>query len=350
MKIGIKNGFYIMIIQTILIGISYSKEWEPLELANYTRKNDFVIDTNTYLDKSSQAYTNILNYVTEIQDLRKFQVYVFFIDSISSKYNINFLVSSTKDIEKFVNDLAWYLLKGNVEDDKNSLIILFSINDRQNRIRTGEYVKKYLTDIKASSYLERLKSKLRSRNYIDALEDLMNNINWRITKDTSFYDFLDTLMGVFLLILICVVLFKNKSYRQSRNENQRDYIAESKLDKIKKISEKNKENANFIEDVCIICLEDFTEQEKNSLKKSNCKQEINKIEKKDLNVEKKENVIIEDNKKHELNNNQVEINLNLINTNINNNAKNDKHKNFKHDDVIRINEINFENKGNIYLF
>jgi len=345
MKLEIRNLFYFILLQTFLIRLTYSKEWEPLELANLTRKKDLVIDTNMYLEKSSQAYTNMMNYVLEIQDLKKFQVYIYFIDSISSKYTINFLLSSRKDIKKFVNDLAWVLLKGNVDADKNSLIILFSINDRQNRIRTGENVRKFLSDSKASSYLQRLKSKLQSGNYIDALDDLMYNINWRLTKDTSFYDFFENFIGFIFPSLFCLILF-SCSLCESRNENQRDYVAETKLEKIKKISEKNKNNVNFIEDVCIICLENYTEQERNSLNQSKLNKENNEKEIKNTNVEKIENVIMEENKKVELNNNQIENNKNLLNTNIEKPEKNDNHIN--KNDNNKINETNLENKGTLF--
>jgi hypothetical protein len=347
-----KLFFFFTFLQTLLVGSVFSREWEPEALVNKTLKQDVIIDTNNYIDKSLEAYKNILNYAQEIQDLRKFSVYIYFIDSISSNYTSSYVFSVRKDIDRFVNDIAWHLVKGNVESDKNSLIILFSIEDRLNRIRTGENVRKYISDEKSLKYLKNLKSKMRSADYTAALEDLMYNVNWRITKDTSFYDFLENLFSYLIIFVICICCCVSCFSKEDDPYNRRDVIAESKLEKIKRISEKNKNNAKFVEDNCIICLEEFTEEEKAEFMKKKNEHE-HEHERKENNNELKNEVdlgIVQNNSLGNNNNNYEhkkdinngdQVNNNLIDLNY---GKKDK---YASDDVIRVNDVELGKIGNL---
>jgi len=355
-----KYLYLIALLQTLLIDSALSKEWEPEALVNMTKKNDLIVDTKNYIDKSGESYKTILNYAQEIQDVRRFSVYIYFIDSMSSQYRSGYF-SVRNDIERFVNDIAWHLVKGKIENDKDSLIILFSIEDRQNRIRTGENVRKYLKDDKALNYLKNLKSKMRGGDYTGALEDLMYNVNWRITKDTSFYDFLENLFAFVVLIGLCVFCCVMCAKKQDDPYNQRDYIAESKLEKIKKISEKNKNNVKFVEENCIICLEEFNAQEKAELMKEKEKDDNGQIKKSENeNHEEllKSNVVdlgfVQNNLLE--NNTNINVNYNGVNglmLNKNNNDLNYANKTEKvyaldkkdADDVIRVNDLELGKRG-----
>jgi len=280
-------------------------------LANITKQGDIIIDTNNYLDINTESYTNILNYSKEIQDLRNLKVYIYFIDLISDKYIIKGFLSNKKEIFTFLNDLAWFQLKGNVEDDKNSLFILFSIGDRQNRIRTGENVMQYVSDKKASDFLNDIKVDLRYEKYNTALENLMYNLNWRITKDTAFWDFIQEY--VIPISIICAISICLYFYRERNVNNLRDQVAESKLDKIKKISEKNKNNVKFVEDNCIICLEEFNQEEKSQLSINKAANDIHKdIENNNETTETKINnnfIYITDEKNDKFKNSQINIEM-----------------------------------------
>jgi len=344
-----KLFFFFIFLQTLFDNYVFSREWEPEALVNKTLKQDFIIDTNNYIDKSRVAYKNILNYAQEIQDLRKFSVYIYFIDSISSNYTSSYVFSVRKDIDRFVNDIAWHLVKGNIESDKNSLIILFSIEDRLNRIRTGENVRKYISDEKSLKYLKNLKSQMRSADYTAALEDLMYNVNWRITKDTSFYDFLESLFSYLVIFGICIFCCVSCFSKADDPYNRKDVIAESKLEKIKKISEKNKNNAKFVEDNCIICLEEFTEEEKAEFMKKKNENEHEHMEnnnevKNQVDLGIVQNNSLENNNNYENKkdiNNGDQVNNNLIDLN---NGKKDK---YAADDVIRVNDVELGKIGNL---
>jgi len=106
-------------------------------------------------------------------------------------------------------------------------------------------------------------------------------------------DFSINYKGYIVLIIItlyvCVIVF-NLVF--SNCCKSRKSVSE-KLQKIKKLTESKKDKKKFIEDNCIICLEEFTEQELQS-KKSNYLNKDNK----ESNM-KAEDVIKEDNQKNE---------------------------------------------------
>lgn len=299
-----KNYSYILpllFLLIVLIPINESKEWDPKSLAELPDK-DLIIDTNSYLNRRSPSYTKTLDYIKDIMDKKNIQVYVYFIDSISQDYKQTGFLTTNINIDKFVNDLAFHVEKGHQGKDKNSIFVVFSVNDRKNRIRTGENVKKIITNDRAASYLKNLKSKLRSQDYTGALEDLLYEINWRLTKNTFWYDFMQGFLYylfLFGMCFLCCFSMKSDEYRPY----EKDSIAENKLEKIKKISESNKNNIKFVEDNCIICLEEFNEEEKNKLLgKKNDQEKKNKDE---IKEEVKENlhkdvIIIEDEEKGSL--------------------------------------------------
>jgi hypothetical protein len=257
--------FRSILLFALIFSLFTSKEWDAKTLSGLTDR-DFIIDTDNYINRSGPSYMKILDYIREIQTEKKFLVYIYFISSITPNYKTKGFLSTTTHIEKFVNDLAFYSENGNPEKDKNSIFIVFSIQERVNRIRTGENVKKILTNEKASYYLNSVRSYLKKSDYTGALEELMYRLNYRLTKNTFWEDFFDnflvclTLLGVFWF---CCFYKNNDNY----SPYVQDEVAESKLEKIKKISENNKDNVKFLDDNCIICLEEFTQEEKNRLLK-----------------------------------------------------------------------------------
>ena len=296
----------------VLINFTLSKSWESEDLATLD-SSKILVDTNYYIDKSGQDFNNILDYAYEIQSLRKFKVFIYFIESISDKYKESIWYLGRKNIEFFVNDLAFIHLKGNLEDDKNSLFILFSIEDKQNTIRTGENVKKFLGDSYSTQYLKDLKYSLRSAKYTQALKDLLYNVNWRITKDTSLSDFFSNFVSVLILGGFCFFLVASLISRNSSSSATLDKGAEDKLKKIKEICEKNVNNVKFLEDNCIICLEEYSQEEKDKV--------LNKNQKKLVNEEK--NFMINTiNKENNTNRNLFEIENNEKNIGLLNNDKN----------------------------
>jgi uncharacterized membrane protein YgcG len=241
-----------ILIVFILVSFCQSQKtqkWKVEELvkAYNASSNKQVIDPNDYLDNNSLD-EKTLTLINTLEAEKKITTRIFIISGISDEYKSFF----STDIEKYVNDLSFEILKGNKEDELDSIFILFSINDRIMRIRTGANVRAYLPDSKAKDYLDSLKSYLRSGKYSTAINYLMDCIHTRITSPyTILWDILEYLLIIVIvgsIIMYYIYLCLSKRISQP---------ASSRLDKIQQICQKAKPKREVIETTCVICLEEF---------------------------------------------------------------------------------------------
>lgn len=243
---------------------TFIKRWKPKELASYSM--NYLVDTNSYIEKSNSSYDNIKEYCDEIYEKKKFDVYIYFIDSISDDYIDKASKENRKNIEQFTYDLAYERLKGNVEKEKNSMFVVFSVEDKQDRIHTGENIRKIIKDDTAHDLLDQIVESLRKGSYTIALEQLIYSIKLEIIPAPLIFRIMKTLLSIIIFLgfwLCCCCCFFVKRERVAT----RDFQLENQLEKMRKVSEINKNNPNFLDDNCIICLEQFTEEQKNSVRK-----------------------------------------------------------------------------------
>ena len=123
---------------------------DPDEILNTTSKSAILSKMNSfYIDKSVINYIIIFykmsNTITNLESL---------VNTFSSKMNMG---------------VAGYSID-------NSLISAFAIEDRLSTIKTGETVKKSLSDSTVKTILNNRKTELQSGNYDKAMEDLINDI------------------------------------------------------------------------------------------------------------------------------------------------------------------------------
>jgi uncharacterized membrane protein YgcG len=230
-----------------------TSKWTPMELAKRQSPTTSIIDPDKYI--ADRKATQIDLHLKDLQKTIGHEVKLYIISEMDSIYNI----------EAFTNDLTYYIFNKDAERDKNSIFILFSINDRKMRVRTGEIPRRTLTDSICVYYLDSLKENLRAGEYETAIADLLYKISKKFTDPDPWEGlkiFLHTYLGtiIFWCIIALVLLFSNKSLDKS---------AEEKLKRIKEICERNKSKKHFIESSCIICLEKFdteTNVELNELK------------------------------------------------------------------------------------
>jgi hypothetical protein len=132
------------------------------------------------------------------------------------------------------------------------MFIVFSINDRIMRIRTGSNVKSYLPDSKAQEYLDTIKSYLRDSEYSQAVNIPTEKIYERITSPyTIYWDILEYAAIVIIVVVLLVI------YIYSYCKNRVIKPAATRLDRIQRICKAGKPNREIIETTCVICLEEF---------------------------------------------------------------------------------------------
>ena len=158
-----------------------------------------------------------------------------------------------------------------MEKDKNSLIILFAINDRQNRVRTGKVVKEKLTDVKLTQYLENIKPLLKIGKYTEAISELVDSIFNNLTGNNKLEILYEKLIifGIVLLVLGIFIYYLVSCLTER--------TITSKLDKIKNITKSNISRDVFIDLNCTICLEAFKQEDLQELKDKKIPKEKNSI-------------------------------------------------------------------------
>jgi uncharacterized membrane protein YgcG len=109
-------------------------------------------------------------------------------------------------------------------NEEKSIFILFSIEDRLNRIRTGNDARNYLSDRKSIAFLNDINHHLKSKDYDQAILDLVKSIHERIIIEQQFLHdvkcFLYNLtwkIPLGLVILIILVIFF-KSFEKDINK------------------------------------------------------------------------------------------------------------------------------------
>lgn len=305
---------------------SLNKYWKPDELVKEF-EGQRIIDTNNFLNKTEKDYKFIEEETDLLEQEYQIKTFIIFINQMDYSYSQYF--KSGKDIERFTNEVAFHLTKGDLKTDENTLIILFSIKDRQNRIRTGKVTKTKLTDKYAAIYLKNIKSLLKEAEYTTALGDLVEYITNNISgnnKMERLWEFLKDVLPFAIIILIIVVAIYNcVSERPMKN----------RLEKIKEISKKNISRDCFIDANCSICLEEFSQTDLDKLKKDRSgtlgtnQSSNSKLENK--SSDSNQDLLREQNENYSINK-DAELNTN---------PRADTEKN--HPDIINIDDIIMEN-------
>lgn len=244
---------FLKILISLLICIQISCFWGSKDYAISDMVNDY--NTNEYqiYDPFKYLYSSDKQYIQEVIDFfnekKKFEVFLFLLKRKSSLDNHN--------IEVYLNDLSFNLLKGDDKRNKNSLFIAYFMDERESRIRTGENVRKILSDDNCTLLQEEIKSMLKSKKYSGAILELFKNIRLDLNEeynqnraDRIFWDRVWTFIIISIVIGIIVYVVYST--------NRKNKTAEETLKKIKEIGEKNKDKpSKFVQTTCVICLEDL---------------------------------------------------------------------------------------------
>lgn len=209
-----------------------------------------VYDAAKYL--APETTSSIQRSIDNILISRKIKTYLVILDSIDDSYWSWYLFKI--DIVRFTEELIFKLYP-NINDRDNSLFIVYSINDKVYRFRTGEIVRVILPDRNLEYLANDLKWYLKGKRYdaafIKLFEDLFKPVNY-------FWTYVCVVGIVIFIIIACV---------QSSNNNKRLSRATQLKQKYKTLEElKNDDNDInlFIQETCIICLEKLDNQLKNT--------------------------------------------------------------------------------------
>ena len=202
--------FYFLPCYCIRTNIS---KWTPNQISIEFNKQgrSYIFDPINYLYRADAE--SIKSIINKIKIEKNYEVFLFLINKFDDYFRYR--------IEEFLNELAYLILDGNKERDHNSVFILYSIEDRQSRIRTGKFTKEKLTDEACELYQNSIKNLLKSEKYSEAIVELFKNIETSIIGLSTFLMIFITVILVCLSCCICAIIQRDpNSFQQVGRTDQ----------------------------------------------------------------------------------------------------------------------------------
>ena len=245
--------FLIFTITNCIFGMEDTTAFSPQKLASLTQPNSYLISPEYTFTVDEMKRLN--QSASKLIDELKIVLRCYIINKMSYDYEMKSEETPhKKNIERFVNDLA-YLVNGNQENDKNTLLILISINDKQIRIRSGESINEKLSSSNLGEIIGDAGPYFQKRDFVGGLIEIFDQAYFYYQYgNTIFYTALFTVIAI-ITVIICIALYKEYSRRYI------DPNGIERLNKLKKHLEKNKPKKMFLNTTCVICLEEFTDIE-----------------------------------------------------------------------------------------
>ena len=162
------------------------------------------------------------------------------------------LNEKTESINDATSNLCRHLLNEFKVSIQNSVVVLFSIETRRVRIRTGEKTKKEITDDECEEIIEDLGPILRKKNYYEVWLSLLEKLDYYMNEDSSksIMDYVITIFTYFCIGYLFIFIMQ-------KIRNCRYLPSDEKLKKIVEFLKNQKSNKNIFSENCIICLEKF---------------------------------------------------------------------------------------------
>jgi uncharacterized membrane protein YgcG len=272
--------FILFIIQICLI---YCSSDDPVENSKFWTVQSLYKHLNeTYLHRKNPNYEKNLKYM--IFDPENYLQYGEMQEAydamynLSEKYNVSshvFFISHLKDnnmksdteYASFVDELSYLIYKDHEKSNDNLVLTaVFFIKDRKMRIRTSKELRKIITDDIALNILNRRIKDLKQYNFQEVANGLMRDVYKEYTRDRSnLFTYLIILLFIITVLIVILLI-----YNQTKSSPQEDKVT-AFLDKLK-LRENPKE---IFAESCIICLEDFKQNDKKNLEE---KDEISILE------------------------------------------------------------------------
>jgi len=216
----------------------------------------FTIDLYKYLD--ANIINEMLNTQKYIYEKYNIPNYVFFVSRLDLK---------KASLEKTVFEISKKICKEYHFHCDRSIIVLFSIENRIFRIRTGAEIKdSILTNYMCEQILNKLKPFLRKEKYSQVHRNLLieirNNLDFpeKYKKNSNFLKYFLIVILIFFVVFIVIIIISIYDHNQ-------------KLNKIKTYLKKCKNNKKIPTDICVICLDNLTSDDSIALE---CRHQFHK--------------------------------------------------------------------------
>ena len=246
------------------------EEWDGYLTAHYVKTqeenaNYQVIDPINYID-NDELYEELDEKLKLIYDEYNFNTFTIIVNSLDPDFNY-----LRVGLEQYIKEFKYYLLKNNPNlSEENLIVILFSLDDEYDIIRSGDEVKKKLSESEQNLIVTSVRSKIRNLQF-EYLNNLFDDLYYYMDHCDDCVSFWVGI-GFFIFFgigfIILMIIFIYDLIRGKRvNENE-----EKKIKRMGKfLNEFNSENVennkiNLINNTCFICMyklnENNTDEEK----------------------------------------------------------------------------------------
>ena len=211
--------------------------------------NYFIFDESdvTALNANANIMIELFQKQKEIYDKHSIPNYIFVVDSQDE---------STEGLTETTHNLAEYLRSRYNIKKEDTIILLVSISPGKIKIRTGDILKIRVTDSKCDTMISNIKLYLQNKNYYEAWNQFFSDINYytkfygNSKSDDSYKKekiigiivFIILILGILSLIIIYIICKCKKRIIKSKRKKLRDFL----------IVHKN--NNEFFNNFCVICL------------------------------------------------------------------------------------------------
>ena len=263
-----KNTF-LLLLTIINLSKQDLHHWKVEELFNTIEVNDskknYIVDPNNYISTSTKDL--IFKKMESISSERDFDNILIILNTINEEYN--------KDITKFSELLMFDLF--NKTTRNKTILVIYSIEDRIYRIRTGSIAREAFTDKSTENLAEYIKTDLKNQDYDDAFLKLYDNMD-KCIKGVEHgcepnYLANRIFWYIFLSILVIFGICCVYSYYQNKKKQAIQSVLREKFQTIKELKESKPDAVLFIQENCVICLEEL-KKENGELQKGNPLREV----------------------------------------------------------------------------
>jgi len=209
--------------------------------------NYFIFDESniTSLDINGNKMNDLYNKQKEIFEKLSIPNYIFAVDSQDE---------STEGLTETTHNLAKYLRnRYNINKDY-AIILLVSITPGKIKIRTGDTIKRDITDSICNTMISNIRPYLQNKKYYEAWNQFISDINNNLYKNSRSNT---SNTGTKILFIISITIFSLliltgfvlMFYFQCKKRK-----LESKREKITNFIRANRNNNEIFKEYCIICL------------------------------------------------------------------------------------------------
>lgn len=239
------------VLAFVLAGV-IARDWNVEGLYSYTKlleNNNRIIDPESFLTDSTNNFIEKQMLKTPDIKTHDIKTHLIILDTIDRSYYSS--VAQKIDIVKFLEEFIFEFYP-QIEQRNNTLFIIYSIEDRVYRYRTGVNVRSIFSDSFLDSVAESLVPELRTRAYDSAFKKLFVNLY----EKPSILPFILFALAVTLIVL-CLIY----SCIDQARKVERAKTLNKRFKTLEQLKTEGKDINLFIQENCAICLDKLENRE-----------------------------------------------------------------------------------------